>query len=200
MPSIFTTPRVQPGVYETELNRKFGPAWVTWEPETLWSEIRRVEMVYPTTAIANKINALKVMLAKPELFFQDATVFENMIMAVCDLNVDPAAFQLASPEEIIFGIESWIPIAINHKTLELFGQEIIAYVRVVCQNAGLLVYPETLKFAQPEYGEPLKHFAKLIVPLGTPPTDESDLVGVQGFKLYQVEQCVKAMHGPLEVT
>jgi hypothetical protein len=200
MNNIFTTPRVLPGVYEAELNRKFSSDWLTWEPETLWSEIRRIYGFQPVASVANKINALRVLITKPELFFKDATVFENMVLAACDLNVDPVSFQLASPEEVVFGIEAFTPIALNHKVSQPFGPEIVAYIRAVCQNDGLLVYPATLKFAQPAYMDELRRIAEKIVPRETPPTDETDIPGVQGFKLYQIIQCVKAMHGPSEVS
>jgi hypothetical protein len=198
MDSIFTAASVQPGIYESELNSKLGKAWPAWQPETLWSEITRIYGAPPSSSAADKIGALKTLLTKPDLFFQDATVFENMILAACDLNVDPAAFQLAAPEELIVGIETWLPIAINHKTMQLFGPEIVEYIRVSCQNAGLLVYPETLRFAQPEYPEELSTFAAQIKPSSTYPTDETDVVAVQSYKLYQIDQSAKAMHAPIK--
>jgi hypothetical protein len=186
MHQIFTAKHVVPQIYKTVLDEHLDRDWVFWEPETCWSEIERVFHVTPSELVANKLNALKAYL-RNDLFYTDATVFENIVLATNDLFIDPAVLQVASPEEMVYAIKVLRPT--REGPLPAFGKEIIAYVQVACKSVGLLRYPEELKFAQPTYQAPLSMLVDQIKPIYVE-KDKLDLTNieqVQGSKLYTVE-------------
>lgn len=200
MTQIFTATGVLPSVYDEALSRPEFDGWLYWEPETLWIEIERVFGTRPTQTVSDKLNALRTMRVQPDLFFHDAPTFENIILAGCGFFIDPWALQLATPEELVFGLEAWIPIANKYGTMQSFGREIITYVQVSCERFGLIAYPEVLKFAQPEYDSTTQRLVNKISPSSNSPTDESDIVAVQSYELYKIDRCVQAMKRKSKVT
>jgi len=180
--AIFTTLGVPPKVYQAVLTKEFGQEWLTWLPETLYAEIMRVWGVSVIPEVSNKINALRVFLTT-DLFYSDATVFEHIVLSMNDALVDPELVNLSSPSEILYALFVLGPL-----DTAKFGREVIGYVRVCCDNFGLLVYPTNLSFAQPTYTNPeLVAMIDKIHPVNTegPSTDP---VVQQSKKLYRVIQ------------
>lgn len=182
---IFTAKHVVPQIYKAVLDEHLGPNWITWEPETCWVELDRIFNIRPSENVANKINALKVFLTT-KAFYQDATAFENIVLAVNDLFVDPQTLQVCSPEEMVYALKVLQPLGLNPKE---FGKEIVAYVQVACKQVGLLKFPEELKFAEPAYVAPLSEIAKTIKPVYVDPDkiDYTNIEQVQGSKLYIIQ-------------
>ena len=182
---IFTAKHVVPQIYKTVLDQNLGPEWISWEPETCWSEIDRIFKIRPSENVANKINALKVFLTT-KAFYQDARAFENIVLAVNDLYVDPQTLQVCSPEEIVYALKVLAPLGMETKN---FGREIIAYIQVACKQVGLLKYPDDIKFAEPAYDKPLAELAASVKAQYVDPEkiDYADIQQVQGSKLYVVQ-------------
>ena len=183
---IFKSKHILPQAYKLVLDQTMPEGWAAWEPEALWDEIERVHGVRPIEEVANKINAIKTLLTT-ELYYYDATVFENMILAANDLMVTPSTFQMCSPEELVYGIRAFRPIENRPQS---WGKEIVAYVNACCQFYGLLKYPPDLEFAQPQYDGELANLAKQITIRYTDPKtlDQKDVVAVQSNKLYHVAE------------
>lgn len=183
---IFKTKHILPQAYKLVLDQSMPEGWATWEPEALWAEIERVHGTRPIEEVANKINAIKTLLTT-ELYYIDATVFENMILAANDLMVQPSSFQMCSPEELVYGIRAFRPIETRPQS---WGREIAAYVNACCQFYGLLKYPAELEFAQPQYEGELANLAKQITIRYTDPKtlDQKDVVAVQSNKLYHIAE------------
>lgn len=182
MQAIFTTLGVPPKVYQAALIKEFGQEWLTWLPETLYAEIARVWGVSVIPEVANKINALKVFLTT-DLFYSDAPVFEHIVLSMNDALVDPELLNLSTPSEILYAIFVLGPLDESK-----FGREVIGYVRICCDNFGLVVYPTNLAFAQPTYTNPeLVAMIPKIHPVNSEgPT--TDPVVQQSRKLYAVIQ------------
>jgi len=190
MKELFRSKHIRPEAYKILLDKEFGAEWVSWEPETLRSEISRVFGVNVTEEVDNKISALRVLLTTPH-FYVDASAFENIVLAMNDLFVDPNILQIASPEEIVYALKIIDPVS-PHK--QSFGKEIVAYVNVACKQVGLLKYPAELAFAQPAYTGDLAALIGKIEPKQADPgrIDQTDAVQVQSFKLYQIQEYVAA--------
>jgi len=168
-------------VYQAVLGREFGPAWLTWEPETLWAEINRVWSAAPTGEVRSKILATRACIVT-DLFYTDAPAFENMVLAVNDLQYDPGEVQLASPEEMVYAVRVMSPLKDG-----TFGREVVGYVRTCCRKSGLLRYPDDLRFAEPEYPPDLaKYAAQIKAEDGGDNIDPTSIVGVQSDLLYRI--------------
>ena len=180
--ALFRSKGIWPGVYQAVLNKRFGPAWLTWEPETLWAEIKRVWKAEPSGEIQSKILATRIAMTT-DLFYTDAPAFENMILAVNDVEYDPELLQLATPEEIVYGVRMLSPLRDGS-----FNREVTGYIRACCRRAGLLRYPDDLRFAEPQYPDNL---ARIVSQITTKEAgddlDPHDTVAVQSNNLYRIQ-------------
>lgn len=185
---IFIVKHILPEAYKRVYDENMPPEWLTWEPEALWAETERIFGVRPIEEVANKINAVKTLLTT-ELYYSDATVFENMVLAANDLFVDTSTFQMCSPEEMVYAIRAFKPI---ENRPQPFGREIVGYVNACCQFYGLLKYPAELQFAQPQYDDSLAQVAEQITIRYSDPEkmDQTNIMDVQGLKLYQIAEYV----------
>lgn len=187
MTSIWDAKHVLPEAYVNELTYQFGSYWYEWEPETLWSEIRRIFGTEPSGEVKSKIGAIRVFMTT-DLFFTDAPTFENIVLAVNDLFYDPTVLEIASPEEILYAITALSPLRPD-VTID-YNREIVGYIRTSCRKDGLLVYPRPLQFAQPRIPEELQSVAEAIKPNSEIVSDSTDMVQVQSLKLYNLWQYV----------
>ena len=162
--------------YKLLLDRELGDDWITWLPEALYKAIYDQWGVFPSTDVSNKLNAIKTFYTT-DLFYHDAPAFEHMVLAINDHAFDANTLQLSLPEEIAYAI------AVLKADPSKFEREVKGYVRVCCQNVGLLVYPNALKFAQPEYEGELARMAAKIRPTSQEPESDTDTIAVQGYKL-----------------
>lgn len=198
MKELFTSKHVPPQAYKILLDKEFGAEWVTWEPEALRSEISRVFGAEVTEEVNNKISALRILLTT-SLFYTDATVFENIVLAMNDLFIDPEALQVATPEEIVYALRVISPVSPNKQP---FSREVVTYVDVSCKQVGLLKYPAELAFAQPSYTGELAALASKISAQNPAQAkiDETDVVQVQSLRLYQIQEYVNAKTNILNAT
>lgn len=182
---IFTAKHVVPQIYKAVLDKHLGPEWISWEPETCWVELDRVFKVRPTENVANKINAMKAFLMT-DAFYTNAPAFENIVLAINDLFVDPQTLQVCSPEEMVYAMKVLAPLETKKR---VFGKEIESYVQVACKQVGLLSYPQELKFAEPKYEGALAKLAVSIKPVYVEPEkiDYTNIQQVQGSKLYIIQ-------------
>lgn len=190
---IFLRNYVPPKTYMEILDTTFGRDWREWEPETLLQEIFRTFSVRPPSLVQDKIFALQTFL-NTGLFWDNALVFENMILAFGDRFIDPDLIQGAIPEELAYGMTVAGQLGKTGKPV----QDIIEYIRASHRDAGVLVYHPALKFAQPEYTDEFRKsvaekVAKKLASGEAPPEDidHEDPVQVQWAKSRDVHAYVQ---------
>ena len=143
---LFIADFIAPETYRKILDKEM-PGWRDWEPETLRQEITRVFSARPTEQVFEKIMALQTFLTT-ELFWDNVMLFEDMILAFGDRFVDPTLLQVCLPEELAYGMV--VANEILHGREVEFVRDIIEYVRACHREAGVLVYHDVLKFAEPD--------------------------------------------------
>lgn len=121
---------------------RLGREWVTWEPETLWAELKRRAGKLPDEITRNKIQAARTLLTS-ESFWKDHWVFEKVVLAFNSRVPVFNEYQRPSPAMIAKGILE------AGKIRDLpFSDEIRTYVALVAFLDGLILLPEPLEFAQ----------------------------------------------------
>lgn len=173
--AVFVRDFIRPKIYLDLLNETFGRDWLEWEPETLHREIERVFGLRPTEQVFEKIMALQTFM-NTDLFWDDLMVFEDIVLAFGDRYVDPDLLQGCTPEELVYGIA--VAEEIGKENEDEFVSDIIMYIRACHQMAGVVVYHPALKFAQPEYAEPLASLVARVqtaIDKGERPDDPVDL-------------------------
>lgn len=187
---LFTQRFILPRVYRDLLHRVLGPDWAEWDPDTLWLEIANAFGTRPSDPVRDKLNALRIVLTTSN-FWNEYLVFEKVVIAFNDRMVDPEYIQVCRPEELAYGLEA------AHQVLDKkFSNEVVMYVRGCCEQAGLIAYHRTFRFAEPVYKDPV--LAGIVrqaherwkddeyKPV-TVPVDSEDPVEIQVGKLHDIE-------------
>jgi hypothetical protein len=129
------------------LTSRFGPEWIVWEPETLWTELKRSNGKAVPEPVRNKIQGLKTLLVS-DAFWRDHLVFEKVVMAFNNHVPLFDQYQNPSPAMIANAIEE----AATIRTAE-YSDDVLRYMAVVCFQDGLVVLPEPLDVAQASLDE-----------------------------------------------
>lgn len=130
-----------------KLGGSLGAEWVSWEPETVWTEMKRQLGEAPNEAMKSKVQALKTLLSC-DAFWTDHLAFEKVVMG---LNGRPAnfdAYQDPSPAMVARALVQ----AAQVRKAE-FSDEVLRYIAVVCFDEGLVILPEPLDVAQESLDE-----------------------------------------------
>jgi hypothetical protein len=143
---IFIRKYIPPKAYRDELTRAFGSEWLDWEPETILMEIRRQYGVTPIESVKDKIFALQTFLTT-DLFWDDFLIFEKIVLAFNDRDVDHDLIQCATPEELAYAME----VSTGLREKKSFVRDIPEYIRACHREAGVLVYHSALQQFQPTY-------------------------------------------------
>jgi hypothetical protein len=149
MKSMFSYGVSHPVLLDLVLFRKFGPTWLEWEPETIWSEIKdEFGATSISVLVRNKINAVKLLhiMDTPwtewEVFSAVAQTFNDNI---CDFRV----LQKLSPDHIIASINIMSKI----KDLK-FSEEVGRFITACFLDDGIFYLPPPVQFAQIYASEP----------------------------------------------
>lgn len=183
MKRLFTSRSIVPKAYKLLLDKELGPEWVTWLPETLYTEIEKTWGVFPSQDVSDKLMAIATFHTT-DLFYHDAAAFEHIVRAVNDAVFNPNTLELSLPEEIAYAIQV---LQANPKKFE---REILAYIKACCKDVGLLVYPPSLAFAQPKYENELALLASKIRPENSEPSETDSPLVVQSRKLFRAVQAI----------
>lgn len=124
------------------ITAKLGPHWISWEPETLWTEIKGVFPGTISDAAKNRIQAAKSLLVT-NAFWRDHLAFEKIVMALNNHVPLFDQYQHPSPAMIANALEEVAKI----RKAEFSG-EVLRYIAVVAYEDGLVVLPEPLDVAQ----------------------------------------------------
>lgn len=131
----------------------------SFEPETIRADLNAV---FPGVSedVMTDVLAVRTLRTTPD-FYEDAQVFEKIVQALNSGPVDFALWQEPMPGEMAWAIEAARQVTHgldpdDDDTEEQaayftrFDREVISYVAVVCQRAGMVFLPEDLSFARDE--------------------------------------------------
>ena len=148
------------------------------------------DAVLPLDTLSEKeqdiARALHALLARPEMFCSDISVFENTILALCGRTNDVDLLSVCSPAEIVWGWQQ-VQAVTTLKTADLHVP-VVAYIRACFSDAGVLVFPDSLAGIEPEEAKKIKAAVRQKINDNKFDLDSDDLVDVQAAKLAQVEQ------------
>jgi hypothetical protein len=129
------------------LTSALGAEWVTWEPETIWAEMKRVLGEAPSEILKGKVQALKTLLVT-NAFWHDHLAFENVVIALNGRAVAFDQYQHPSPAMIACALREAATIRKAD-----FSDEVLRYIAAICFEDGLIVLPDPLDVAQESLDE-----------------------------------------------
>lgn len=115
--------------------------WTSWEPETLWPELKRAGWAL-TDALKSRIQALRTVLVS-DSFKGDHLAFEKVVMALN--GVVPLFDQYQHPSPAMIAHALCQMAELRHVD---FSDDVLGYVAAVCAESGLIELPEELAEAQ----------------------------------------------------
>lgn len=124
-----------------------GSGWITWEPETIWTEMKRALDVSPTDAIKAKVNAVKTLLVSNE-FWDDHLAFEKVVVSLNGITPLFDQYQNPSPGMIAKALKQ----AAEIRTAP-FSDEVLRFIAASCFEEGLVLLPSPLDVAQESLDE-----------------------------------------------
>lgn len=131
-----------------------GDAWLAWEPETIWLELERQEVIVPAEARDRLMAGVALRLVPS--FYWDAIVFEKTCVAFDGQPAHTEILEEAAPSAMAWSVveAAWIRDRYSEQSLT-FEHEPVAYVSVVLDRAGFVLAPSQLAFAQAELDQRL---------------------------------------------
>jgi hypothetical protein len=121
---------------------KLGAEWITYEPETLWAEVRRITKSTPNDTLKGKIQAVKTLLAT-DAFWRDYLAFEKVVMAFNDHIPSFDYHQNPSPAMIALAVSEAAKIKEG-----VYSDDVLRYIAAAAFQEGLVALPEPLDIAQ----------------------------------------------------
>lgn len=120
---------------------------IAWEPESIWIELERQEVVVPTETRDRLMAAIALRLVPA--FYWDAIVLANTAVAFDGRLVHVEILEEAPPSTLAWAMieAAWVRHRYNLEALKP-EHEPIAYVAVILDRAGFVLAPEQLAFAQ----------------------------------------------------
>jgi len=129
------------------LTSALGKEWVLWEPETVWSEMKRAFGETPNEVLKSKVQALKTLLTT-QAFWRDHLAFEKVVVSLNGRVPVFDQYQHPSPAMIACALKE----AFRIRKAE-FSDEVLRYIAAICFDDGLIVLPEPLDIAQESLDE-----------------------------------------------
>lgn len=118
-----------------------GDGWPSWEPETLWADLKRHGLAL-SAALKDKVQSVKTLLTT-NAFWLDHVAFEKVAMGLNGAQVVFDSYQHPSPGMIAKALLE----ASSIRPME-FSEEVRRYIAAVCFEAGLILLPGPLSVAQ----------------------------------------------------
>lgn len=122
----------------------FGPQYLAWEPETIWSELQTITGVAPSHLNRTKINACRTIHIA-DTVFTDWLTFEKVINALNSIPIMFDTMQKPSPSALAHGV--WIILKLRTQP---FSPEVQKYMLGVLLDAGICFPPDELLFLRDE--------------------------------------------------
>lgn len=133
---LLTDKRAHPLQLLDVLGMRYGVAWASWEPATLWWALRK-DFGPVGELTRNKIMALRVA-ATTDLTWIDWDIFEDCGITWNDMIPAIGSFQPMSPMQIAFTVA----VLRGVRDDEPFDPEVIAYIGAILEDHGWVYAPE----------------------------------------------------------
>jgi hypothetical protein len=147
--SLFSHPDTHPVVLDLTLIKHFQLEWLTWLPETLFSEIEKTF----STSIA-EVNRLKILATQTlhvtDAFWDQWEIFEKTIAALNGVVPLPRVLQPPDLSFLLAGVDM-----ADQVRSESYGEEVARYCAAVFLHEGVHYAPEPLEFCQPYLTQPM---------------------------------------------
>jgi hypothetical protein len=173
-------PQAHPVALDVWLLAHFQSDYVTWEPETLWAEIRRVAGYAPSAINRNKIQAIRLIHTQNSPFVE-WEIFEKVIQALDGTVPDFAIMQPPSVPQMLAGVDTaWTIHSVK------LSDEVKRYCAACFLDGGVMYAPEPLREVNPlltKYAPPGLQKKILERLSSNVPLQEDDLVDVQTAKV-----------------
>jgi len=190
----FTSAEIAPSVLGDVLSAKYNQTWLEWEGATLWQTITSDFQTEIHPVVKEKIQAVKLLMLTDD-FWKAWDVFAVVVKAFNSLIPNFTMAEECSPGEMAWAVEE-----ANSIRQEPFSDEVILYVRAMCQTQGLIIFPEQLSFAQIVVSEADKAIQLAWESASRQLTfvAQEDEVGIQLARLNSIRHYIKAMAGESE--
>lgn len=149
--NLFTHQDSHPVVIDFALLKAFGLEWYGWEPETIWSEIKRVFQMNISEVNRAKVQTLKTLHVSntPWVHWQ---VFEKIVQGLNN-NVPHWAFmQVPSLEQLYAALDM-----MEHIRVMEFSSEVKLYIATAVLHEDVTFVPPPLNLVQVEVSQPYYH-------------------------------------------
>jgi len=130
------------------LDDRLGREWREWEPETIVQSLAKVAGHDLSDNVANKIMAMKLVLQRPDVFYDRWDAMEKICVALNDVSPTMGVAEDVAPE--------WMSNAVaivSQLVPGEFGVETASYVAARLYDAGYVLAPPLLRFADAKLGE-----------------------------------------------
>ena len=132
----------QPQTLDYLLN-ELAPAWLEWEPETIWTGLKKYMGQEPNLVTKTKINAMK-LLHTSEGPWEDWEAFLPVCVA---LSHGIPNFEVASKPSLA---ELFVCTKIMRGLRQIpFSEEVTRFIAACCLDEGVFFTPPPLEFLQP---------------------------------------------------
>jgi len=139
---LLRDPDTQPRTLDYLLN-ELAPAWLEWEPETVWSTMKKYIGQEPNLMVKTKLNAMK-LLHTSEAPWEDWEAFLPVCVA---LNHGIPNFEVASKPKVA---ELFVCVKAMRTLRPLpFSEEVTRFAAACCLDEGVFFTPPPLEFLQP---------------------------------------------------
>ncbi len=137
--SPWEDPDVHPILLLRDLTRTYGKEWLSWEPETIWSEIRSDDDVDVTRVNKDKIMAVRLAV-KTDFPWKRLDLFENVALAFAGLVPRFDVMQPLEPYQIALAVDVLFRI---HPGIE-YDDDVKGYIAALVVHDGLSWVPPEL--------------------------------------------------------
>jgi hypothetical protein len=181
--------------------RLFGQELHDFEPETLWLRLD------PPIPNRDKLSAAIALGTLPS-FYWDARAFGATTLALNDEPLHPAEFPRTTPDQLAWSVlEAEILFALQDDGAASpdFGDEVAAYAAAMLFDAGLVLCPDRLEFANDDLrrlltsdGRELRTRTMLAMKVSSPSSGPFDDPSPVDLQLARVERAREHVHLRLE--
>jgi|PlaIllAssembly_1097288.scaffolds.fasta_scaffold01225_2 hypothetical protein len=140
--SMFTKRTSHPLILDALLLDAFGADWLSWEPETVWSEIELTFGVTPSMIVQNAINAVKTCHLV-DAVWTEWEVFCHVVSALTGNVPDFKVLIRPEPTQIAPAIDM---MALIQKLP--YSDEVARFVAACYLDSGIIYLPPPTDFAQ----------------------------------------------------
>lgn len=131
-----------------EVKNLLGPAFIAWEPETIYLELHEKTGIDPDALTRDKLQACITVLLTTR-YYDDAAVFENVTTAFNHYISSPDILHEASPAQMAWAVtEVGFLRAMHSQSPLVFDYEPQGYAAVCLFRDGYVLAPKQLAFAQ----------------------------------------------------